>query len=174
MIGLPIVLIGMWLLLRVESRATGAAWPGSGYFFLVGTVFGLANCVHWASLYLFAPIAAAFWGIWLWQRWRRAEYWRGAVAFGLGSLWLFVLLELISDFVARIPFDQGPLMTLLWIRNIHVSPWSRLGNLALWSEWFLSQMGPLLLLAIVAGAVVYFRQTQEPGGPVPVIGWRSG
>ncbi len=174
MIGLPIVLVGMWLLLRVAPIVAARGWPGVGYFFLAGSVFGLANCVHWASLYLFAPVAAAFWGVWLWLRWRRLDYWHGVIGFGLGSIWLFLLMEVISDFAARIPFDQGPLMTLLWIRNIHVSPWSRLGNLALWSEWFLSQMGPLLLLAIAAGGVLYFWKVREAGGPPPVNRWIVG
>ncbi len=156
------MLPGVVLLLRVDP-AEPAGWRGVGRLFVLGSLWGVGQSIHHTGFYLSAPLLVAYWSVGLWRGWRRGAYWRGIVAFGLGCVWVQGLLEGVSYFVVHIPWQQGPLMTLVNLTYEHRSSWSTLGNLRLWAEWFRSQMGPVLVATIGLGWWMYLRETRAAG-----------
>jgi hypothetical protein len=161
LLGLPFALPGLWLLLRPNPPARRLA--AFGLAFLAGSLFGVAQSIHYTSLYLVAPVALVVWGLRLWHGWRASRYWLGLIGFGLGCVWQQALVEIVSDFIVGLPWQQGPTMTLLELRSLHSAYLTLLGNLALWTEWFGSQMGLPLLIAVAVGAVVFVRDAPGPG-----------
>jgi hypothetical protein len=155
LLGLPFALVGIWLLLRLGTRGAPAGWRQAGAYFLVGSLFGLAQAVHYTALYLIAPVCLVFWLLRLARHWRRPAVWREAIAFGVGGLWLHLVIEAVSYFLVGHPWSEGLTMTLAKLRTIHTSPWSTLGNLTILADGFLSQVGPPLLVAMAAGWGVY-------------------
>jgi hypothetical protein len=158
LLGVPFILIGLALLLRLGRAASRPSEAATILAFLAGSLFGLAQAIHYTSFYLFVPLALVFWALWLWPRRRLASAWDAALCFAVGAVWLHALLEAISTFVIGLPLDKGVTATLFELRGVHTSPWSRQENLAIWGEIFASQMGLLLLAAIVVGWALYLRQ----------------
>ena len=159
LLGLPFVLVGLWILFHPHTFSM----PGrrqAGLCFLAGSLFGFAQSIHYTSLYLVLPFCVVFWGLWLLRRWRERSHWRGLVSFGLGCIWLQGALELISDVILGIPWEQGPTMALFNIRMAHSAPGTLLYNLAAWRTSFLSQMGLPLLVAISVGWVMYLKEAR--------------
>ncbi|HEY7066181.1 MAG TPA: hypothetical protein VII06_32210 [Chloroflexota bacterium] len=157
LLGLPFALLGLWLLLRLEPAAGSARGQTALLAFGAGSLFGVSQSIHYTALYLIAPLCLVYWAVALWHGWRRGGTRLTIVAFGLGGLWLHGLLEAVSYYSVGIPLDHGPTATLLELRTMHTSPWSRGEGAGIFAEGFLSQMGPLLLLAMAAGWVLYAR-----------------
>ena len=162
LLGMPFALPGLWLLLRSDglrgSKRAIVGWP-----LLAGSLFGVAQSIHYTSLYLIVPVSVAIWGVRLVRGWRQRAYWLGLAGFVLGCAWLQALVEVVSDFIIGIPWQGGPTATLLELRNIHSSHWSFVGNLQLWQEWFLTQLGLPLLIAVAVGWVLFLRTAPGPG-----------
>src|SRR5579883_351959 len=165
LLGLPFALVGIWLLLRTGDLPGPADWRRAARFCLAGTLFGLAGGIHYTALYLVAPLSVVFWALWLWPRRAQLAGWLAALSFGIGGLWQQGLMEFLSDVVIGTPPGRGPTMSLQGLRTLHTSPWTVLGNLAVWAEGFRSQMGLLLLAAILGGWLAYWRHRREPGDP---------
>ncbi|HEY7060036.1 MAG TPA: hypothetical protein VII06_01045 [Chloroflexota bacterium] len=157
LLGLPFALVGLWLLLRA-SPTTAAGRASLATTFAAGTCCWLAQSIHYTALYLVAPVCAVVWALRFWRGWRDSQFWRLLAAFTVGCLWLQAGLEAISYWALGIPLDLGPTASLMQLRNQHASGWSSAGNLALWTEWFRSQMGAPLLLLVVLGWILYLHR----------------
>ncbi len=173
LIGLPLALLGLWLIIRPDRLPAGAAGPGqrvqphAARLFLAGSLFWLAQSLHYTALYLIVPMTIA---LWLWELrggWRRRGWWLGWGAFALGCVWLQGLLELLSRYWVGLPWSSGPTMSLWRLNQVNASPcgmwagWLHLGN-----QWIVI-IGPPLMLAALAGAWVWLRR-------IPVAGeWES-
>jgi hypothetical protein len=161
LLGMPFALPGLWLLLRPNPPARRLA--AFGIAFLAGSLFGVAQSIHYTSLYLIVPVALLVWTLRLWHGWRTTRYWQSLLGFVLGCVWQQAMVEVVSDFIVGLPWQKGPTMTLLELRNMHSAYLSLLGNLALWTEWFGAQLGVPLLIAIGLGAVLFVREQAGPG-----------
>jgi hypothetical protein len=170
LLGVPFALVGLWLLWRA-ARGGSASPRLLSLFFAAGSLFALAQGIHYTVLYLIVPLGAAFWAQQLYQGWRSRPVWLGLVAFGLGGLWLPLVLEATSYLALGLPREQGPLATLLRLREGHLSPWSLPELLAIWAELLLNQMGALLLAASAAGWVLALRRRPGPGWLAPGARW---
>ncbi|HLH26948.1 MAG TPA: hypothetical protein VK066_30855 [Chloroflexota bacterium] len=175
LLGLPFILVGLWVLLRVNAqRARARRWT-IGLLFLGGSLLGLGASIHYTSLYLVAPACLIFAAVWMWGNWRRREAWLGLVSLALGAAWLQVLLEGVSHFVLGLPWEQGPTLSLFNLREEHASVWSIPGAAAVWGQLFLDQLGPLLLAVVVVGWIGYLRRsggTSAAGARSrPILGW---
>jgi hypothetical protein len=155
--GLPFCLLGLWLLLGLRLDGRQGAWRVAVMAWLAGSLFGLAQAIHYTALYLIAPLSVVYWGVALWRGWRTRNYWLGLLAFAVGSVWLQGLMEYLSYFVVGLPFEKGPTMTLMNLRDIHRSHFTVLGDLGHWVEWFRNQLGWPLVAASLVGAVFYWR-----------------
>lgn len=155
--GLPFCLLGIWLLLRLADKGWHGPWRVLGIAWLAGSLFGLAQGIHYTALYLIAPFSVVFWGIALWRGWRSRTYWLGLLAFAVGCLWLQAWMEYLSYFSVGFPWEKGPTMTLMRLRDIHRSHFTTAGNVAHWLEWFRNQLGWPLVTASGIGAVVFWR-----------------
>ncbi|HLH21334.1 MAG TPA: hypothetical protein VK066_02350 [Chloroflexota bacterium] len=162
LLGLPFALAGLWLLLRVDDGRSRSAQALGGTFFVAGSLFWVAQSIHYTALYLVAPLAVVYAAVYLWRNRSRARSWLGVASLAIGCVWLQGVLEAVSYWIVGIPRANGPLMTLLNLRAFHESQFfSMTGNLALWAEWFRSQMGPLLLVAVGVGWVAYLVSTRS-------------
>ena len=141
---------GVWLLVRLAARSPSQPRRGAGYL-MAGTLCGVAASIHYTSLYLLLPVCLVFWALRVWRERRPRRYGLDLLLFATGVLWLPALAEGISYFVIGLPFERGPLMGILALRNMHVSAWTLGGNLSVWAEILLGQMGLLLVAAIVLG-----------------------
>ena len=72
LLGLPFALVGVWLLLRFGTGPAPAGWRQTGLYFLAGSLFGLAQAIHYTALYLIAPVCLVFWLLRLRYQGRRA------------------------------------------------------------------------------------------------------
>jgi len=159
--GLPFTLPGIWLLCSLDSDS-GSARQKVGLCFIIGSLFWLAQGIHYTSLYLILPVCVAFWGIRFWQDWRLGSFWYNLISFAVGCLWLQGILELIGFFLAGTPWEKGPTLSLFAQFNSLTLSLSVLDRLSLWSEWLTTLMGVPILLAIAAGGVMYIRRGDEP------------
>lgn len=167
-IGLPLALVGLWLMLRPDAaQATGSeqrrsAWRRAGWLFLAGSLFGLAQSLHYTVIYLIVPVSAA---VWLWELpegWRRRGWWLGWAGFAAGCLWLHGLLELASRYWVGSAWHDGPTMALWQLNNDNLSPFGTRGNwLILGTQW-MTLIGWPLTLAAMLGVWVWMRRL--PGG----------
>ena len=155
LVGMPFLLPGLWLLLRSDGLR-GSTRAIVGWPLLAGSLFGLAQSLHYTSLYLIAPVSVAIWGVRLVRGWRQGAYWLGLAAFVLGCVWQQALVEFVGDVVIGVPWQHGPTLSLFELRDVtHASPWSTTDNVQLWQDWFLSQMGLPLLIAVAVGWGIY-------------------
>lgn len=162
--GLPLVLLGIWLLL--DTHRLGALGRRSVYArsFLAGSLFGAAQSIQYNTpLYLIAPVLAVFAALRLARGWRTADCWLGLAALGLGCAWLHGLAEVLSYAVVGLPPDKGPTMTLLHLRSAHRSHWPLATNLVIWGELLLNQLGLPLLVAAAVGWVGHLRAAGRAG-----------
>jgi len=164
LIGLPLALLGLWLIIRPDRLPVGAAGPGqrvqphAARLFLAGSLFWLAQSLHYTALYLIVPMTIA---LWLWELrggWRRRGWWLGWAAFAAGCLWLHGLLELASRYWVGLPWSQGPTMMLWRLNQANQVPcrlWESCLHLA--NQWRVI-VGPPLILAALLGAWVWLRR----------------
>ena len=162
LIGLPNLLGGLACLIQIDGRfALLASVAISCCYFSADRYLGWPNrykprpCIHsrryvWSSGW---PGCA---------RRRDRRYWVGLISFSIGLGWLHILVELVSHFGAGVPWDKGPTAMLFAVRTMHLSPFPPLEHLAMWSEWYKSQIGAPLLFGIAAGWVLCARE------------WRAG
>jgi len=162
LLGLPFMLLALWLLLRVDWRSRRVDRPTLVALFAAGSLLGMAESIHYTAFYLLAPVSLAFTVGWLWGRWRVRGAWLGLAVFALGCAWLHALWEGLSYFVVGIPWQQGPTMSVLYFRNEHGTTWSFVDTVAGRVETFLSQLGPLELALVGLGGAGY------------LVGWPSG
>jgi hypothetical protein len=165
-IGLPLVLAGTLPLLRLDALLARRGMRTLIALALSGSFFGLAQALHYTSLYLIAPVSAVCWisAACKLQRWRAPRFWLHASIFGLGVAWIQLLMEWLSH-KAGLPFARGPLMTLVGLRSYHASGQSLLFDLRLWAGFFESQMGLPMVLCICLGALVYRGRHRQAGLP---------
>ncbi len=164
LIGLPLALLGLWLMIRPDQLPAGAGEvrggvpPRAARLFLAGSLFGLAQSLHYTALYLIGPMAVA---IWLWELrggWRRRGWWLSWAAFAGGCIWLQGLLEFVSHYWVGLPWSEGPTMTLWRLNQVNKVPcrlWESCLHLA--NQWRVIVGLPLILAALL-GAWVWLRR----------------
>lgn len=165
LIGLPFILVGIWLLLKPVSDLPGAAGVRATQFFLAGSLFGLAQSLHYTSLYLIVPASLVLCLRELWHRWRQLRFWSSWLAFALGAIWLQAVLEIISGWVLHIPFKLGPTMSLINQAVQIRSPLDRWETLHVWWEYLATFLGLPMLIACALGGVRYVVYRGTPVGP---------
>ncbi len=156
MLGLPFFLPGWFLLHRTTLPFNIGTKRGAALrFFVIGSLFGIAQSVQYTTLYVILPVCAAYWGSWLLRHWRIARCWQSLGAFVVGCVWLAVVYEILNGVVVGIPLEYGPFMTMVERLGAHHSFWTRAGDLAIWAEIFRSQFGLPMLVAVLGGWTWY-------------------
>ncbi len=150
-LGLPFAMVAFWLLMRDEMNHGSRRFSGATRLFLAGSFLWLAQNVHYTAFYLVGPVCFLYWVFRLWREWRLGAFWGKVVVFVVGSVWLQIVLELMSHYAVGIPWEKGPFATLIELRKLHAAHWGTLGSLGQWGESFVSQFGIPLILACVAG-----------------------
>lgn len=123
--------------------------------FLSGTLVGAALSIHYTALYLLGPVTFCYWLLLAMHQLRQKSYWLGLTSFVLGLLWLHAAFELISRFLAGVPWDQGPTKYMLVAGRFHNSHFEKWQDRILWKEWFSTQMGWALVIAAALGWVIF-------------------
>lgn len=141
--GLP----GIWLMM---SSAPGTRGNGRRQF-CAGLLCSIALSIHYTSAYLLGPLAICHWLGALTETHRRRAVIGEFALFVLAFVIPIVGVELVSHFAAGLPWDKGPAMFAVRSGSQHTSRFSLQHNLELWLRSALSQMGPLLLILILAG-----------------------
>lgn len=159
-LGMPFALVAFWLMMRDETAGNAGFATASARMIAAGSLLWLAQNVHYTSFYLVGPLCLLYWACRLWREWRHRAFWQKATAFGIGCVWLQVVLELISHYGVGIPWEKGPFATLVELRNLHAAHWSTLGSLGQWCDSFLSQFGFPMIFACLAGWLVSIGFTQ--------------
>jgi hypothetical protein len=150
-VGLPLVLVGMWLHLRGPE-----AKPRDAFF--AGILFSLANNLHYTSMYLTVPAAIVFFGLDAMRRWYRQEFWRTWLGFAAGLGGVIALLELLSHYWVGRTFNNGVLVSLFSQYETHGVTVPRSQIVPLWAEFANNLIGLPMLLAGVAGMAILIRR----------------
>jgi len=163
LIGLPLALLGIWLLIR-PVQAGFPTWRSRvGWLFAAGSAFGLAQSLHYTALYLIVPMSVA---VWLWELragWRHGGWWLGWAAFAVGCAWLQGLLELVSHYWVGLPWICGPTASLWKLNRSNMSPcplW--VGGMYLGKQW-VTIIGLPLMLAALLGVWVWLGKAPSAG-----------
>ncbi|HJZ99476.1 MAG TPA: glycosyltransferase family 39 protein [Candidatus Solibacter sp.] len=150
-VGLPLVLMGMWLLLRGPE-----AKPLHGFF--AGVLFSVANNLHYTSMYLTVPAMLVFFGLDAMRRWYRKEFWRTWLGFAAGLGGVVAGLELLSHYWVGRSFNNGVLASLFSQFETHGSTFPRSQIVQTWAEFANNLIGLPMLLAGVAGMAILIRR----------------
>lgn len=141
--GLP----GAWLMML---SALGARGNGRRQF-CAGLLFSCALSIHYTSAYLLGPLAVCHWLGALSEKHRRRAVIGEFAMFALAFMIPIVGVEFVSHFAAGLPWEKGPAMFAVRSGSQHISRFSFQHNLEIWLRSAMSQMGPLLLVLILAG-----------------------
>jgi hypothetical protein len=158
LIGLPLVLAGIWLVARSAGRDPAPGRRRAGELFLAGSLFAIAQSLHYTSLYLLVPMSIVFCAADAWSRCRRLAFWGQWGVFALGCIWLPGLLELVSHFAVGYPWSAGPFAAMLKLNAQNESPFGMARNLGYWGEFSLGLLGAPLLVAAAVGALLFMRR----------------
>jgi hypothetical protein len=148
-VGLPLVLVGMWLLLR---------GPKPLHAFFAGVLFSLANNLHYTSMYLTVPAAVVFFGLDAMRRWYRKEFGRAWLGFAAGLGVVIAGLELLSHYWVGRSFNDGVLAALFSQFESHAITVPRSRIVPMWAEFANNLIGLPMLLAGVAGMAILIRR----------------
>jgi len=165
LLGLPFALVGAWLLFRPSANSSARPRTRAVALFLAGSLMTLAQAIHYTALYLVVPLCLIFWAVKLSRDRRQRRSWLGLACFVGGAVWPQAALEAVSYFLVGIPIDHGPTSALLLLRNEHASDWAWRDTIAIWATSFATQMGVLLLFAIVVGWLQYARGFRRGAAP---------
>lgn len=155
-VGLPLVLVGIWLLIRSpQPRPLQACFAG--------LLFSVANNLHYTSMYLTVPAGVVLFGLDALGRWYREDFWKTWIWFGAGVAGVIVSLELASRYWVRYPFDAGPLAMLFHQSDMHRTSLTRFQGLALWGEFDATLIGVPMLLAGMIGMVILIKRRGSAG-----------
>jgi hypothetical protein len=149
--GFPLALLGLRLLMIEPDAGRFGGWRHARRLFGAGSLFGLAQSLHYTALYLIVPVCIVFCLQDLWRR-RRPDAWLQWLAFLLGCAWLQIGLELLSHYWVGLPWSEGPTMSMLRQNAENPSPHGLGDQLAIWRENLTSMLGIPLLLAAAVGA----------------------
>lgn len=151
LLGLPLALFGMWMLAAMRTSKRFQGWKRAAGLAAVGLLFGIAQSIHYTALYLIVPVCVVFVAAAFLERWREAGFYTDTLALGAGCLVVPLAMELISHFAVGIPWDQGPLMAMRSLRDLHVSYWGIGRNLLEWGNFSRSQFGIPMLICFAWG-----------------------
>lgn len=160
-VGLPLVFLGIWLLIR-KSAPTALSAAFAGF------LFSLANNLHYTSMYLTVPAALVLCILDLLGRWHQRKFWVTWSSFAAGVASVVLSLELLSHYWIGLPVLAGPVGALLASNHVLQSSFTRLQNLALWAGFSWNLIGLPMLLATAAGASI-FSARRDRSGPDPAV-----
>jgi hypothetical protein len=157
LMGLPFALLGIWIVLAVQTSARPLALRLAALFG-AGLLLGLAQSIHYTALYLIVPICTVLFAAWLFWRRREIAVYAETLALGAGCLVVPAAMEFISRYSIKIPWDQGPLMAMNSLRTLHVSYWGIGRNLLEWADFSWSQFGLPMLICFAWGFWILMRR----------------
>lgn len=151
-LGLLVGLPGAWLMI---SRIPGSD-KNRRRQLLAGVLCSVALSIHYTSAYLLGPLAVCHWFIGMMTKGRRRSVLSELAWFTIAFMLPLAVVELVSRFVAGLPWERGPAMFAMQSGAQHASRFALQQNLQTWLQSAMSQMGPLLLVLIPAGWAIYF------------------
>ncbi len=129
-------------------------------FALPGFLVGVGQAVHYTELYFAGPISAVYWAFAL-RRWGpRAPLLQKLGAYVAGILAWFAPVQWLS--LQYHPFHDSMLGTLIFQVDNHLSPYGRIADFITWCQIFFDEMGLPMIVAVVAGAVILYRDDLRP------------
>lgn len=129
-------------------------------FFFSGFLIGVGQAIHYTELYLCGPFALVYFVPALLPRFRTAAIWKRLGAFVAGLVAWFGPVQWLS--LQYHPFKDSMIGTLIFQVDNHLSPYSRLTNLATWWHILIDEMGIPMMIAVVAGSVILIRDRWRP------------
>jgi hypothetical protein len=165
-VGLPLALLGIWLLVRKPAPS-----PLSAGF--AGFLFSLGNNLHYTLMYLTVPASIILFALDFLGRWHRKNFWKTWLSFSAGVASVVLPLEFLSHFWVGMTVLGGPTGGLMASNRVLQSTFTELQNLALWGKFGWNLVGLPMLLAASAGGYIFSRRRDRPG-PDPTVRFAIG